>query len=129
MTDTSNNGSGAKTGGASAAAKPKAARKPAARKTTARTSAARTSTAKKATMADETKTTSTSTGASGSAMSAAEERLRATLQQLETRAEELRRWGMARQEMAREVVEDRPLAVVGVAFGVGLLLGLIASRV
>ncbi len=124
MTDLSNNGSGAKAGGA---AKPKGGRKSAAKTTGA--SAARTSTAKKATMEDETKTTSTKTGPAGAAMSAAEERLRATLQQIETRAEELRRWGMARREMAQEVVEDRPLAVVGVAFGVGLLLGLIASRV
>lgn len=128
MSDLSNNGSGAKTSGA-AAAKPKSARKPAAKTTGARSTAARTSTAKKATMADETKTSSTSTGAAGSAMTAAEERLRATLQQIESRAEELRRWGMARREMAQEVVEERPLAVVGVAFGVGLLLGLIASRV
>ncbi len=112
MTDLSNNGSGDK------GAKPKSARK----------TANRTSTAKKATMADETKTTSTEGGASGS-LAEENSRLRATLQQIETRAEELRRWGMARQEMAREVVEERPLAVVGTAFAVGLLLGLIASRV
>ena len=116
MTDLSNNGSGASTDGDTAAAKPKTARK----------TAPRTSTAKKAPMADETKSTTSTTA---SAASAAEERLRATLQQIETRAQELRRWGQARQEMAREVVEERPLAVVGVAFGVGLLLGLIASRV
>ena len=129
MTDLSNNGSGADASAGEAAAapaKPKGGRKTTARTSTARSSAARTSTQKKAPMADETKTTTSSTA---SARSAAEERLRATLQQIETRAEELRRWGMARQEMAREVVEERPLAVVGVAFGVGLLLGLIASRV
>ncbi len=122
MTDLSNNGSGVNAGDATAAAKPKGARK----------TAARTSTAKKASMADATKSTRTSTtgGTAGSTGSSAEEsRLRATLQQIETRAEELRRWGMARQEMAREVVEERPLAVVGVAFGVGLLLGLVASRI
>jgi ElaB/YqjD/DUF883 family membrane-anchored ribosome-binding protein len=56
-------------------------------------------------------------------------RIKAALQKIEARAEELRRWGMARQEMAREVVEERPLAVVGAAFGVGLLIGLISSRV
>ena len=81
-------------------------------------------------MADQTTTSTTgSAGTAGSGSATDESRLRATLQQIEARAEELRRWGMARQEMAREVVEERPLAVVATAFGVGLLLGLVASRV
>jgi ElaB/YqjD/DUF883 family membrane-anchored ribosome-binding protein len=56
-------------------------------------------------------------------------RLKATIQKLEDRAGELRRWGAARQDDAREIVEDKPLVVVGAALGVGLLLGILAARV
>lgn len=55
--------------------------------------------------------------------------LRASLKGIEDRAQEIRAWSAARQEDARDLVEARPLAVVGAAFGVGLLLGLVASRV
>lgn len=126
MTDTTNNGSRASAAGETASAKPKRARKPAAGTTKARISAAQTTSAKRATagkakMADETRTSTASAGADESA-------LRARLQEIEDRARELQRWALARQEQAREVVEERPLAVVGTAFGVGLLLGLMMSR-
>jgi ElaB/YqjD/DUF883 family membrane-anchored ribosome-binding protein len=56
-------------------------------------------------------------------------RVRAALQAIEERAQELRRWGMAGQERAREAVEEHPLTIVGAAFGVGLLIGLLTSRI
>jgi ElaB/YqjD/DUF883 family membrane-anchored ribosome-binding protein len=113
MTDLSNNGSGAtaQTAGVKATG---SAPKRAGRR-------ARTSTATQDAMTD----TQTNTAVDPEELS----RIKAALQKIEARAEELRRWGMARQEMAREVVEERPLAVVGAAFGVGLLIGLISSRI
>ena len=116
MTDLSKTGLGATVGdgGPTAAPKPKAAPK----------TSAKTAKPAQDPMAENTKTT----GAASTVETDETSRLRATLQKIEARADELRRWGMARQDMAREVVEERPLAVVGTAFGVGLLLGLIASR-
>jgi ElaB/YqjD/DUF883 family membrane-anchored ribosome-binding protein len=112
MSDLSNNGSGAATSAVdpTAPAKPKPARR----------TTAKTSTAEQNPMTDINQAPAESEDLS---------RIKAALQKIESRAEELRRWGRARQEMAREVVEERPLAVVGAAFGVGLLIGLISSRI
>lgn len=55
-------------------------------------------------------------------------RLQAAVEQIEERAVELRQWADVRAEQARELIEEKPLTIVGAAFGVGLLLGLIASR-
>lgn len=56
-------------------------------------------------------------------------RLRASLQAIESRADDMRRWAMSQQDTAREVIEHKPLVVVASAFGIGLVLGLLASRV
>jgi ElaB/YqjD/DUF883 family membrane-anchored ribosome-binding protein len=58
-----------------------------------------------------------------------DERLRATLQSIESRAQDMRRWAMTQQDTAREVIEDKPMVVVGAAFGIGLVLGLLAAKV
>ena len=56
------------------------------------------------------------------------DRLRVSLERLEDKLTEARVWGQAKSERARELIEEQPLMAVGAAFGVGLLLGLIASR-
>jgi ElaB/YqjD/DUF883 family membrane-anchored ribosome-binding protein len=60
--------------------------------------------------------------------SEARRKLRASLEAIEARAGEIRRWSEARTDAARDVVEDHPLTVTASAFGVGLLLGLLAAR-
>lgn len=60
--------------------------------------------------------------------SEARKRLRASLETIETKAAEIRRWSAARSDAARDVVEDHPLTVTASAFGVGLLIGLLAAR-
>ena len=55
-------------------------------------------------------------------------RLQQAVERIEERAVELRQWADVRAEQARELIEEKPLTIVGAAFGVGLLLGLIASR-
>ena len=67
-------------------------------------------------------------GKADAAISEAQSRLRATLQSIEARSQELRRWAAAQQDTAREVIEDKPVAVIASAFGVGLVLGVLASR-
>jgi ElaB/YqjD/DUF883 family membrane-anchored ribosome-binding protein len=115
MTDFSNNGFGA-SDSPPPTPKPKTARKP----------AAPASTSQQDSMTDDF---TTPTANASFAESEESSRLRATLQKIEARADELRRWGSARQEMAREVVEERPLVVIGAAFGVGLLIGLLSARI
>lgn len=60
--------------------------------------------------------------------SEAKRKLRASLETIEARASEIRRWSQARTDAARDVVEDHPLTVAASAFGVGLLIGLLAAR-
>jgi ElaB/YqjD/DUF883 family membrane-anchored ribosome-binding protein len=55
-------------------------------------------------------------------------KLKASLEAIEAKAGEIRRWSAARGEVARDVVEEHPLAVTASAFGVGLLIGLLAAR-
>lgn len=55
-------------------------------------------------------------------------RLRASLQSIEARSQELRRWAADQQDTAREVIEDKPVAVIASAFGIGLVLGVLAAR-
>ena len=55
-------------------------------------------------------------------------KLKASLETIEAKAAEIRRWGAERSEVARDVVEDHPLVVTASAFGVGLLIGLLAAR-
>jgi ElaB/YqjD/DUF883 family membrane-anchored ribosome-binding protein len=119
MTDFSNNGFGA------------AETPPAAKPKTARKAATPTPTTQQDAMADDYTSTTANTAAAPASQSDSDEnsRLRATLQKIEARADELRRWGSQRQEMAREVVEERPLVVIGAAFGVGLLIGLLSARI
>jgi ElaB/YqjD/DUF883 family membrane-anchored ribosome-binding protein len=70
-----------------------------------------------------------STDGGGQAENEAKRKLRATLETIEARASEIRRWSQDRSEQARDVVEDHPLTVAASAFGVGLLIGLLAARV
>jgi ElaB/YqjD/DUF883 family membrane-anchored ribosome-binding protein len=56
-------------------------------------------------------------------------KLKARLEAIESKAAEIRRWTAERGEVARDVVEDHPLAVTASAFGVGLLIGLLAARI
>lgn len=58
----------------------------------------------------------------------ARRKLRATLETIEARAGEIRRWSEQGADAARDVVEDHPLTVAASAFGVGLLIGLLAAR-
>lgn len=58
----------------------------------------------------------------------ARRKLRASLEAIEARASEIRRWSEGRADAARDVVEDHPLTVTASAFGVGLLIGLLAAR-
>jgi ElaB/YqjD/DUF883 family membrane-anchored ribosome-binding protein len=58
----------------------------------------------------------------------ARRKLRASLEAIEARASEIRRWSLARTDDARDVVEDHPLGATATAFGVGLLIGLLAAR-
>ena len=58
----------------------------------------------------------------------ARRKLKASLEAIETKATEIRRWSVERSEVARDVVEEHPLAVTASAFGVGLLIGLLAAR-
>ena len=55
-------------------------------------------------------------------------RLQQAVERIEDHAVELRQWAEVRTAQARELIEEKPLTIVGAAFGVGLLLGLIASR-
>ena len=75
----------------------------------------------------------TGAGDPGADQDDAGSRLRASLNKIADRADEIRAWGMDRQEAARDAARDlvdaKPLTVVGAAFGIGLLLGLVASRV
>ena len=64
----------------------------------------------------------------GQADNEARRKLRASLETIEARAGEIRRWSEARADAARDVVEDHPLTVAASAFGVGLLIGLLAAR-
>lgn len=67
-------------------------------------------------------------GQAGKLADEAQARLKATLTSIEARSQELRRWASAQQDTAREVIEDKPVAVVASAFGIGLVLGLLAAR-
>lgn len=70
-------------------------------------------------------------GASGAQSSGSDEeqsRLRASLKSIEARSQELRRWAASQQDTAREVIEDRPVAVIASAFGIGLVLGVLAAK-
>lgn len=58
----------------------------------------------------------------------ARRKLRASLEAIEARASEIRRWSSERSEVARDVIEEHPLTVTASAFGVGLLIGLLAAR-
>ena len=60
--------------------------------------------------------------------SEARRKLRASLEAIEARASEIHRWSQDRTDAARDVVEDHPLTVTVSAFGVGLLIGLLAAR-
>jgi ElaB/YqjD/DUF883 family membrane-anchored ribosome-binding protein len=60
--------------------------------------------------------------------SEAKRKLRASLEAIEARAGEIHRWSQQRTDAARDVVEDHPLTVAASAFGVGLLIGLLAAR-
>jgi ElaB/YqjD/DUF883 family membrane-anchored ribosome-binding protein len=80
------------------------------------------------TEAKETFETTPSDGGS-QAETEAKRRLRATLETIEARASEIRRWSQEGADAARDVVEDHPLTVAASAFGVGLLIGLLAARI
>ncbi len=58
--------------------------------------------------------------------------LRASLETIRTKAEDLRRqttdWAGVRGDQAREIIDERPLTVVAAAFGLGLLLGMAVRR-
>ena len=58
--------------------------------------------------------------------------LRASLETIRTKAEDLRRqttdWAGVRGDQAREIIDERPLTVVATAFGLGLLFGLAIRR-
>lgn len=63
-----------------------------------------------------------------SAENDARRKLKASLEAIEAKASEIGRWSAERSEAARDVVEDHPLVVTASAFGVGLLIGLLAAR-
>jgi ElaB/YqjD/DUF883 family membrane-anchored ribosome-binding protein len=58
--------------------------------------------------------------------------LRASLETIRTKAEELGRqttdWAGVRGDQARELIDERPLTVVAAAFGLGLLFGMAMRR-
>lgn len=58
--------------------------------------------------------------------------LRASLETVRAKAEELRRqttdWAAVRTDQAREIIDERPLTVVLAAFGMGLIAGMILKR-
>lgn len=58
--------------------------------------------------------------------------LRASLETIRCKAEDLRRqttdWAAYRGDQAREVIDERPLTVVVAAFGVGMILGMLSRR-
>lgn len=58
--------------------------------------------------------------------------LRASLETIRVKAEDLRRqttdWAGVRGDQAREIIDERPLTVVATAFGLGLLFGLALRR-
>jgi len=47
---------------------------------------------------------------------------------LDSRTQEARRWAADRAEVAREAVQERPATAILGALGVGMILGLLASR-
>ena len=61
-----------------------------------------------------------------------EGRLRASLESIRTKAEDLRDqaagWAAGRSEQARDLVDDRPLTVLTGAFCLGLVVGLLVAR-
>lgn len=63
-----------------------------------------------------------------SAEGEARRKLKASLEAIEAKASEIRRWGSERTDVARDVVEDHPLVVTASAFAVGLLIGLLAAK-
>lgn len=68
------------------------------------------------------------TAAAGENSTEDQSRLRASLKSIEARSQELRRWAASQQDTAREVIEDKPVAVIASAFGIGLLLGVMAAK-
>jgi len=58
--------------------------------------------------------------------------LRASLETIRTKAEDLRRqtndWAGVRGDQARELIDERPLTVVATAFGLGILFGMAVRR-
>lgn len=74
-----------------------------------------------------------STAASPAQLAAdADALLRASLETIRTKAEDLRRqttdWAAIRGDQAREVIDERPLTVVLAAFGVGMIFGMLSRR-
>lgn len=58
----------------------------------------------------------------------ARDRLKGSLELAKTRCQELEDKAMAGVQTANKVIRDHPLESVGVAFGVGLVLGLLTAR-
>jgi hypothetical protein len=58
--------------------------------------------------------------------------LRATLETVRVKAEDLRtqaqEWSRLRQDDARDMIDERPITAIAAAFGVGLVIGALLSR-
>jgi len=71
-------------------------------------------------------------GAATETMSEQESLLRASLETIKVKAEELsvhaKGWTQLRGEQARQVIDERPVTAIAAAFGAGLILGALLSR-